>query len=62
MGTVVKVLVNEGEEVKENQTLVVIEAMKMETNIKSPVSGIVESVTIKEGQQVKSGELLIKLK
>lgn len=61
-GTVVKVLVNEGEEVKENQTLVVIEAMKMETNIKSPVSGIVESVTIKEGQQVKSGELLIKLK
>lgn len=61
-GTVVEVLVNEGDEVKENQTLVVIEAMKMETNIKSPASGIVELVTVKKGQQVKSGELLIKLK
>nr|WP_276717633.1 pyruvate carboxylase [Caloranaerobacter azorensis] len=61
-GTVVKVLVNEGDEVKENQTLIVIEAMKMETNIKSPLSGIVELITVEKGQQVKTGELLIKLK
>lgn len=61
-GTVAKVLVNVGEEVKENQTLVVIEAMKMETNVTASVAGIVESIAVKEGQQVKTGELLLKLK
>ena len=61
-GTVIKVLVTEGEEVKEGQSLVVIEAMKMETNITATASGIVDSISAKEGQQVKSGELLIRLK
>ncbi|MEG2893538.1 MAG: biotin/lipoyl-containing protein, partial [Clostridium sp.] len=61
-GNVLKVLVKEGDEVSENQSLVVIEAMKMETNITSKVSGVVESVVVTEGNQVKSGELLIKLK
>lgn len=61
-GNVLKVLVKEGDTVSENQSLVVIEAMKMETNITSKVSGVVESVIVKEGIQVKSGELLIKLK
>ena len=60
-GTVLKVLVNEGDTVKEGQSLVVIEAMKMETNITASASGTVESVFAKEGQQVKSGELLIRL-
>ena len=61
-GNVLKVLVKEGDTVSENQSLVVIEAMKMETNITSKVNGIVESVIVTEGKQVKSGELLIKLK
>lgn len=61
-GTVLKVLVNEGDEVKENDSLIVIEAMKMETNITASSSGTVSSILVKEGQQVKSGELLIKLK
>ncbi|KMT22118.1 pyruvate carboxylase [Clostridium cylindrosporum] len=61
-GNVLKVLVKEGDVVEENQSLVIIEAMKMETNITSKVSGVVESVIVKEGSQVKSGELLIKLK
>ncbi|WDV45622.1 pyruvate carboxylase [Clostridiaceae bacterium M8S5] len=61
-GTVVKILVNEGEEVKENQPLIVIEAMKMETNITATVGGVVDIIAVKENQQVKSGELLIKLK
>ncbi|WP_066499017.1 pyruvate carboxylase [Abyssisolibacter fermentans] len=60
-GTVVKILVEEGEEVEENQPLIVIEAMKMETNITSTAKGIVDSIIVKESQQVKSGELLIKL-
>lgn len=61
-GNVIKVLVNEGDEVKEGQSLVVIEAMKMETNIVATTSGTIESVLVKEGQQVKTGELLIKIK
>lgn len=60
-GKVVKVLVSEGDEVKENQTVIIIEAMKMETNVTTSISGVVESVIVKEGQQVKSGELLVKL-
>ncbi|WP_461205244.1 pyruvate carboxylase [Clostridium sp. DL1XJH146] len=61
-GTVLKVLVKEGDIVEENTSLVIIEAMKMETNITSSSKGIVEKVYVKEGGQVKSGELLIKLK
>ncbi len=60
-GTVTKVLVKEGDEVKAGQSLVVIEAMKMEAQIMSPVSGKVLTVNVAEGQQVKNGELLIKI-
>lgn len=61
-GNILKVLVDEGDTVKEGQSLIVIEAMKMETNVIATVTGTVEGVFVKEGQQVKSGELLIKLK
>ncbi|WP_330577750.1 pyruvate carboxylase [Alkaliphilus serpentinus] len=61
-GNVVKVLVKEGDKIEEGQSLMVVEAMKMETNILSSVKGEVETIFVKEKQQVKSGELLIKLK
>ncbi|EOD00736.1 pyruvate carboxylase [Caldisalinibacter kiritimatiensis] len=61
-GTVTKMLVSPGEKVKENQTIAIIEAMKMETNITTSTSGTVEAVIAKEGQQVESGQLIIKLK
>jgi pyruvate carboxylase len=61
-GTIIKVLVKEGTEVKEGESLLVIEAMKMETNIVAASTGTVESVLVEEGQQVKTGELLMKLK
>ena len=60
-GTVTKILVEQGDSVKENQTVAVIEAMKMETNITAPSDGIVDSIKVKEGQIVKAGELIIKL-
>ncbi|MBS4535050.1 pyruvate carboxylase [Clostridium sp. D2Q-14] len=60
-GIIAKILVNEGDNVKENQTLMILEAMKMEVNIKATNNGIVESLEVKEGQQIKSGELLLKL-
>lgn len=61
-GTIAKILVRENEKVSKKQSLLLIEAMKMETNILAPVEGEVESILVTEGQQVKSGQLLMKLK
>ena len=61
-GNIIKVLINEGDTVEEKQPIAVIEAMKMETNILAPVKGEVDKIYIKEGQQVKAGELIAKLK
>ena len=61
-GTIVKILVHEGDEVKDQEPIAVIEAMKMETNIIAKAAGTVEKIFIKKGQQVKSGELIALLK
>lgn len=61
-GTIIKVLVEEGEEVEEKQPIAVIEAMKMETNILATQKGVVDKIYVSEGSQVKSGELIAKLK
>ncbi len=51
-GKIIKVNVSEGDAVDAGQTLVVIESMKMEQNVKTPVAGTVKKVNVKEGQQV----------
>ena len=61
-GNIVKLFIKEGDEVKEKQPIAVIEAMKMETNILSPIKGIIDRIYVKEMQQVKAGELIAKLK
>ncbi|MCB2296007.1 pyruvate carboxylase [Clostridium algoriphilum] len=61
-GTVLSILVAKGDKVTENQQLMVVEAMKMETRVIASASGVIESINVKEGQQVKAGELLINLK
>jgi pyruvate carboxylase len=61
-GTVLSILVTEGDTVTENQPLMVVEAMKMETRVSASAQGVVESINVKEGQQVKAGELLINFK
>ncbi|MGV8146140.1 MAG: pyruvate carboxylase [Alkaliphilus sp.] len=60
-GTVVKIFVKVGDKVEENQTVAIIEAMKMETTISTSVGGSVELINVKEGDLVEAGELLIKL-
>ncbi|MEA4924451.1 MAG: pyruvate carboxylase [Syntrophomonadaceae bacterium] len=60
-GTVAKILVQEGDEVKAGQSLIIIEAMKMETRIIAPESGIIVQISVREAQQVKNGELLMKI-
>ena len=61
-GNIIKVLVKEGETVEANQPIAVIEAMKMETNILAASAGVVERIYVSEGQQVKAGEMVAKLK
>ena len=57
-GKIVKVLVSEGAEVQANQGIVVMEAMKMQNEIKSPQAGIVKRLGVKEGMPVNAGDLL----
>jgi biotin carboxyl carrier protein len=58
-GKVVSVKVKKGDQVKEKQVLVVIEAMKMENEITSTKTGIVQEVNVTEGSPVSEGETLL---
>jgi biotin carboxyl carrier protein len=58
-GKVVKVLVREGASVEANQGLLVVEAMKMQNEIKSPKKGIVRKLSVQEAAAVNAGDLLI---
>ena len=58
-GNVLKVLVSEGDSISEGDVIAVVEAMKMETEIKSPVSGTVKSVEIEAGTKVQNGQVLV---
>jgi biotin carboxyl carrier protein len=58
-GKVVKVFVKVGDEVKEGQGLVVVEAMKMENELKAPRAGKVTEVLAKEGTPVENGAKLV---
>lgn len=57
-GKVVRILVQAGEKVEAGQGLLVVEAMKMQNEIRSPKSGVVERLLVKEGQSVNAGEIL----
>lgn len=60
-GLVLRVLVREGDQVHVHQTLVVIEAMKMEHAIEAPHNGVVKKVHCQEGGRVNEGQLLVEL-
>ena len=57
-GKVVRVLVAEGEQVERDQGMVVIEAMKMQNEMKSPKAGRVTSLSAEEGTTVGAGDVL----
>ena len=60
-GAVVKVLVDEGDEVKEGQLLLVLEAMKTEHSVAAPHAGVVSSLPYSEGDSVPGGAVLVEL-
>jgi 3-methylcrotonyl-CoA carboxylase alpha subunit len=60
-GTVIKVLAAPGDRVEPRQTLLVLEAMKMETPVVSPYAAVVRAVHVAEGDRVSGGAVLIEL-
>ena len=60
-GNIWKVLVSLNQQIKEGDTLVILEAMKMETEVKAARSGTVVSVNVSEGDQVSAGQAIITL-
>lgn len=60
-GKVLEVLVKKGQRVRKEQTVCIIEAMKLENEIRSAYDGIVSEVLIAEGDEVKNKDLMITL-
>lgn len=58
-GKIVNILVNEGDQVDDDQVLIVLEAMKMENQIKSPKKGTIKKIKIFNNQSVKRGDILL---
>lgn len=58
-GRVVKIMVSEGEQVEAGQTLIVVSAMKMESDFKAPREGKVARISVSEGQTVEARQELI---
>ena len=58
-GKISEVLIKKDQKVKAGQSLMIIEAMKMEQTIKSPTAGKISKIMVKKGQQVENGESLL---
>ena len=58
-GNICRVMVSSGQQITEGDTLVVLEAMKMETQVSASTSGVIGSINIKEGDVVSVGDLLL---
>ena len=61
-GTIIKIMCMVGQQVKEGDVLIKLEAMKMETTLSTPVAGTITEIRCKEGQTVNAGEPLVVLK
>lgn len=60
-GSVVKLLVEKGQSVTKGTPLLVTEAMKMETTIAAPVSGIIGQIHVQAGSRIESGDCLLEI-
>lgn len=60
-GTILSVLVKEGDRVSIGQKLIVLEAMKMENNVNADKEGVVASIRVKQGDAVLEGDILLEI-
>jgi biotin carboxyl carrier protein len=60
-GTILKIMVSEGQTISELDEVIILEAMKMRNRITIPVSGVIKKIYIKEGERIPKGELMLEL-
>ncbi|WP_419883724.1 pyruvate carboxylase [Peribacillus sp. B-H-3] len=60
-GTVLRVVAEKGEKVKQGDHLIITEAMKMETTVQAPFSGTIKEIHVKDGEGISTGDLLIEI-
>lgn len=58
-GVILDITVQVGEKVEEGQTVVIIEAMKMENNLVSNIDGIIREIRVQKGAKVKTGDIIM---
>lgn len=58
-GVVVKVVANAGASINAGDSILILEAMKMETNITAPVSGVIADIKVAQGDRVQTGDVLV---
>ena len=58
-GTIMRFMANEGDEIASGQTILVLEAMKMETEIKAEHPGKILEIHVSQGSTVATGEILV---
>ena len=61
-GKIIDILVEEGGNIKEGEPIIILEAMKMQNEITSHVSGVIQSVSVKKNETVMKGDVLIEIK
>lgn len=61
-GRIARVLVKVGDVVRKGQALLVVEAMKMENELRSPIDGVVSDVLVVDGQSVETGARLVRIR
>lgn len=59
VGIVVQVLISPGQRVAQGEKLLVLEAMKMESSVNSPIDGAVKTILVNQGDSVKKGQVLV---
>jgi biotin carboxyl carrier protein len=60
-GKIVKLIKKEGDKVSKGETVLILEAMKMENEIKSGVDGVIKAINVKEGVALEAGFLMVEI-
>ncbi len=60
-GTIIKIMVEKGQEVEAGQLLLIHEAMKMQNRVVAPIAGVVAELDVKEGEAIAKNHLMVKI-
>jgi len=60
-GTIVKIFVTEGQEVKKAEVVLMVEAMKMQNRVKMPFDGKIKTINVKEGDKIPKNTVMIEI-